>query len=510
MKYKRIIIIVLLLLIGTIGTTIAYFNTRSIIDNNIKSEEYKVTYNYEYIKDGNWNPGDISNPSITVKNDGRVPIAVRAKITDEWTDKNGNNLALELYNGEQVAVHTINTNWFKEGDYYYYYKTINKEESTDSIINTLIYNSNTNKNVNCTNVDDSTTCTTNNDYASATYKMNITFETVQANAIDKYWNISLSSPKLLKEYIYQQSIYDDMISPTVPNDTGIKLPEISSNTNGNGVFTYKNNYTYYRGNVDNNIIFAGHCWNVVNITSYGIKLIYNGVANNNTCNNENENRGIALAPFNTVDTDMKYTGYMYKTYTDDDTDSNAKKIIDEWYLNNLVKYQNDIVDNIYICERDGEQGFNFPFAYVGRIRIWGNNNYGHAVNVPNTTIRLGTTIKEDMFSVGSIGNGKLKYPIALLTTDEAVLAGLRGYISENDQGTNSDNYLTSGKLFWLMNPAEKYVHSATMTYVNENGSLGGSLSTTSTEMLKPIITLRSDIRYKSGTGTKNNPLIISE
>ena len=69
-------------------------------------------------------------------------------------------------------------------------------------------------------------------------------------------------------------------------DTNIKFYEISSATNGQGLYlrsgTENDTYPiyYYRGNIDNNnVYFAESCWKIVRTTSTGgTKLIYNGAA----------------------------------------------------------------------------------------------------------------------------------------------------------------------------------------------------------------------------------------
>lgn len=510
-KNKKIIILLLILLIGGVGTTIAYFKNNETIKNTVKSNEYAISYNYDFIKDSTWQPGDIDYPDINVSNDGEIPVIVRAKFIENWIDENGNNIPLTLYNNESVVVKTINTNWFKDGNYYYYYKAIKKDEITSSILDYVIYNSNTDNNMNCTTNSNGTTCGSNNDYANATYKLSISFETIQADAALKEWGIDLTKPKSLNSLITQQAIYDDITSPTVTNN--IRINEISSLTNGNGVFIRNdNNYTYYRGNVNNNLIFANHCWKIVSITNKGaIKIIYNGQPNNGICDNNSLSSGIAKTQYNLNSNDIKYNGYMYQTNSVDDTDSNAKRVVDEWYQNNLIPYSSYLVDTEFLAERDGEKGFNFPFAFVGRVRIWGNNNKGHEFNVPNTYIRLGTPYTNDIFTTStSNGNGKLKYPVGLLTSDEAILAGLRGVINNENTGANPDNYLTCNNTFWLMTPAEYYNTGSTMVYVNPNGSLGGSLSVATEQLIRPVIALRNNINYISGNGTTNNPYIISE
>ena len=100
----------------------------------------------------------------------------------------------------------------------------------------------------------------------------------------------------LYEVIGRDSVIDNQnnVSKFINNTTpGIDFSQISSNTNGKGIYTRagtENNaypIMYFRGDVDNNnVYFAGKCWQIVRTTDTGgIKMIYNG-----------ENTGTSSAP----------------------------------------------------------------------------------------------------------------------------------------------------------------------------------------------------------------------
>ena len=87
----------------------------------------------------------------------------------------------------------------------------------------------------------------------------------------------------------QEPIRDDQQSPYVTGANGIDFGEVSSDTNGKGVYmragTENDSYPimYYRGDVtDNNVLFGGYCWKTVRTTDTGgVKLIYNGELSQN-------------------------------------------------------------------------------------------------------------------------------------------------------------------------------------------------------------------------------------
>ena len=86
------------------------------------------------------------------------------------------------------------------------------------------------------------------------------------------------------------AVMDDIQSTNVSSSTGIDFSKISGDTdsdgildNGEGLYvragTENDAYPvlYYRGNVENNVYFAGKCWQIIRTTDTGgTKMIYNG------------------------------------------------------------------------------------------------------------------------------------------------------------------------------------------------------------------------------------------
>ena len=84
---------------------------------------------------------------------------------------------------------------------------------------------------------------------------------------------------------------------------------------GEGSDTYTNPVYYYNGAVeDNNVLFGGFCWKIVRTTDTGgVKLIYNGVQTNGSCNNTGTDSQIGESAFNSSRSSPAYVGYMYNT-----------------------------------------------------------------------------------------------------------------------------------------------------------------------------------------------------
>ncbi len=139
-------------------------------------------------------------------------------------------------------------------------------------------------------------------------------------------NVTVKNYKCNQENLYERltclSTYDNTPSKNVKSYSGIDYNDISSDTNGKGLYTLSetldtaNPIRYFRGNVkNNNLKFASSCWKIIRTTSTGgIKLIYNGKPNDKGICEEN---GVSIGSyaFNDENLSVSDTSYMYgKTY----------------------------------------------------------------------------------------------------------------------------------------------------------------------------------------------------
>ena len=220
-KNKIIAIIVLcaLLLVG--GGTLAYFNSRHTNVTSLTTKVYSTKSTQEYISPENFLPGTLVNMNTKVKNTGEVEVAVRAKIEESWTSHN--NASLPLYqtrsnkyyrtilfntNSSQECLTTscatditsINEDWTYSNGYYYYKNFLSEDDETTSLINSLLFNSYIENDISCANdplTGDNVCSSTGNGYDNATYNLTITFETVQSDAYQTFWNTNVS----ITEYV---------------------------------------------------------------------------------------------------------------------------------------------------------------------------------------------------------------------------------------------------------------------------------------------------------------------
>lgn len=178
-KKKPFIFLLLLCLIGVIGTTFAYYYTEITIPNKFKTMTYNVTIEEEF--NDTWGTKKVS---FVNNEETNAPVVLRINYNEEWRKEiNGVKVSLDNnVNGENVVTKNWTTeftnNFVDGGDGWYYYKKIlNAEESVqvldsislkESLISTSPYY---------------------NDYKSYTYELDFNFEAIQASssAISDIW-----------------------------------------------------------------------------------------------------------------------------------------------------------------------------------------------------------------------------------------------------------------------------------------------------------------------------------
>lgn len=191
---KPLIALGIMLLVGIIGGTISYFTSSTTIPNTFKTETYKTVTTEEFISPSSWTPGTTTSKTVTVKNEGNVPVAVRVSYTEAWVSKNGSSLPLQPTGLSQpAAILNLNTTgWIKNGNYYYYNKAVKNGETSPTFLNSVTYNPQAPTDIQCTTQTTSTgtthTCeSSGNGYDGATYTLTITVETIQYDAYQTAW-----------------------------------------------------------------------------------------------------------------------------------------------------------------------------------------------------------------------------------------------------------------------------------------------------------------------------------
>ena len=248
-------------------------------------------------------------------------------------------------------------------------------------------------------------------------------------------------------------------------------------------------------------------WRIIRTNSdESVRLLYHGTSTTST------EAYIGTSKFNSGSDNIAYVSYMYGSLgsipnarTNQTNSSTIKGVIDNWYTSNLeakgyTKYLSTTA--VYCNDRSTSDN-----AYFGaKTRIY-----------TNKTPSYDCTATEDKFTVdNSTGNGKLTYPIALMTADEVSFAG--GVVFEDTKawswyGNNSANGSSIGTTWWLLSPlywdnSYAYVFVVNPSY-DSFGYLNG-YTTGLTNGIRPVLSLKSCVKYSGGDGSASNPYTIRE
>jgi len=216
---------------------------------------------------------------------------------------------------------------------------------------------------------------------------------------------------------------------------------------------------YYRGNVANNYVsFANHIWRIVRINADGtVKMILNNVTENMMTVNDTDNKG---------NTNFETT-QVYNFLLD-------------WYDLELKDYDSQIASTTYCYDDSILKEENGVIDYLSNNRLF-----------------------IDYLPTSTCNGSVLSVKIALLSADEAVLAGA-------NSNENKDYYLYLDGLqaaWWTMTPNKKENDVTSYVVVNLSGALQKDVSEESSLFLRPVVSLNREVKV-TGSGTVDDPFVV--
>ena len=267
---------------------------------------------------------------------------------------------------------------------------------------------------------------------------------------------------------------------------------------------------YFAGNATDNWVKFGKnasnqdlYWRIIRTNSDGsVRLLYHGTSTTAT------DAYIGTSKFNSSSNNIAYVSYMYGNLgsvanaRENTTDSTIKTIIDNWYKDNLNANYGKYLSTtaVYCNDRSTSDNRNFG----ARTRL-----------ITNTTPSYDCAATEDKFTVDtSTGNGKLTYPIALMTADEVSFAGgVFGTNAPTWYYYNSAKGSSTGSTYWWLLSPDYWVGSNAIVFrVNDSSYPGrlGDYYVNYTNGVRPVISLKSCIKYSTGNGSASDPYTIKE
>lgn len=362
-----------------------------------------------------------------------------------------------------------------------------------------------------------------NDVINATFTGNISADATQGKLNADYTLQKLNS-------LNSTITVDTSHTPDFTTVSGNNGTDGNGNTGlgdgTNGIYVSEDDFGtsyYFRGAVENNYVsFANYYWRIIRINGDGtVRMIYAGTSphENGYDDSSTYDTRIGTSAYNSSYNDNAYVGYMYgtagsSTYAEthsNTNDSTIKAYIDNWYQSILSRYSYAIADTIYCNDRsvtpvDSFAGMALTGTGVGTEDTAYSNLKRNCID-HNPSLKC--TNKNDRFTVSNdIGNKALTYPVGLITTDEAAMAGgLTPDVNNNSYIANMDYYLYTGYWYWTMTPLAFAGGHAFVVSVGYDGRLDGNGPVDVGNGARPVVSLNSDA-ISRGSGTMIDPFVV--
>ena len=306
---------------------------------------------------------------------------------------------------------------------------------------------------------------------------------------------------------------NDFATPLTTTTTGTLFKSTESIT---GITDTPKEVYYYAGNTTNNWVkFANFYWRIIRTNHDGsIRLLYVGTSHDTTEGN------IGKSNFNTNSNSPKYVGYKYgedtslDTIRNNTTDSKIKEYIDSWYQSNLINYRKYLSTSAVYCN-DRSLGSGQTYSASSRFNFASYYRMDEATKGAKANPSYNCTDIRDAFSVDNT-SAKLTYPVSLMTADEMVFAGGTtnetmktpyAWFTSNSAGTQvSKGWYSLSPTYWSGSVAEFDLWNAggsSFNYLVYN-------DLSDYETVRPVLSLKSCIKYSTGDGTAETPYEILE
>ena len=280
-------------------------------------------------------------------------------------------------------------------------------------------------------------------------------------------------------------------------------------------YVYGNNVTYSNGTYTLSNTISNGSWGSIYNTSNGIfNHHYTCFTTGSTCSSVYyiyyTNSGVAQ--YITLTGGTKVEDALSEMLDYNTTSSTIKGnkdtagTIDNWYYTNIEQkgYSKYLEDTVWCSDRSIYQknGWNPDGGVTSPSHLYFN---GHDRAYETQLPSLSCSRNVDKFTVSSSnGNGNLDYPVGLLTSDEIMLAGADGNVTEN-----RTYYLYSGVSYWAGTPYRFISNDSVVFHVGSAGGFGNAYVYISLGV-RPSISLSIETVISSGDGTSDTPYVVQE
>ena len=167
------------------------------------------------------------------------------------------------------------------------------------------------------------------------------------------------------------------------------------------------------------------------------------------------------------------------------TDSTIKTYIDNWYSNNMTSYTTYLEDIIFCNNRSQSNS---------TTNGWNPDGESVSTSMLFNYTLLSCTNDTDKFSVSN-NKAKLTYPVGLASYKEMTLL-------------NRDILRKTGQNYWLGSPSHFPDTYAFEEIVSSTGN-SSTYSVYNSHGVRPVVSLKPETEYASGTGSKNDPYYVN-
>lgn len=300
-----------------------------------------------------------------------------------------------------------------------------------------------------------------------------------------------------------------------------KLMYTNSSDDGKKIYFFTGDF------VDNNVLFAGFCWKIIRTTDNGsVKMIYNGVPTNGACTDATgSNATIGNSSFNSSSNYNAYVGYMYGTpnssaYSDEHknvNNSTIKNMLDNWYAENLIRYNDYIEDTEYCNNRILTEFKSGGVEYSKKGYSNLNSGYDSVIKGYNFSC-------ENSNDKLSVKNKSLTYPIGLIDASEALMGSItRSMLRDTDMAAemvmasnkifndysvekmalSKSSFLSTSGKYWTMSPA--YFNGTSAYNFLVDGTTEEAVSVNTSAGVRPVIAIKNTVKLLSGVGSLSSP-----
>lgn len=291
------------------------------------------------------------------------------------------------------------------------------------------------------------------------------------------------------------AMYDKLLSDNPTIKTRTNLAGVYQSSNTKTLYKIQENGTdvyYFSGNAQNNWVkFGDFYWRIIRTNAdRSIRLLYHGTSTDSTSAYITVDNNSSTCYYKDTSGNCLYNDKSYVNYST----SYVKKTLEKWYQDNLKnKYDNFVSTSAIYCNDTSEPSTSGQFGSYTRL-------------ITNKT----PTYDCSGDNVYTKDNGKLNYPIGLISVDEVSYAGGISaknstayfyYNSTNSQSSVNDNWWwTMSPYMWNNSIAFQFIISGT----SDSGQIGGN-GITGTYAVRPVLSIKGNNAWKSGDGSSSNP-----